>query len=119
MIALIGTPSVEPPLPTRELGRVLLAFCRSGSLWLNAWMQFLINIGWAFLITWLPTYLKEAKHVEPLAGGRMVTLVLACGMAGQLAGGLFAVFRFFGALGFPAGSAAGLLRWSKARGVTK
>jgi ACS family glucarate transporter-like MFS transporter len=88
--ALIGTPSVEPPLPTRELGRVLLAFCRSGSLWLNAGMQFLINIGWAFLITWLPTYLKEAKHVEPLAGGRMVTLVLACGMAGQLAGGLFA-----------------------------
>lgn len=88
--ALIGTPPVEPPLPTRELGRVLLAFCRSGSLWLNAGMQFLINIGWAFLITWLPTYLKEAKQVEPLAGGRMVTLVLACGMVGQVAGGLFA-----------------------------
>lgn len=88
--ALIGSPPVEPPLPTRELGRVLWAFCRSRSLWLNATMQFLINIGWAFLITWLPTYLKEARHVEAVAGGRMVTLVLACGMVGQVAGGLVA-----------------------------
>ncbi len=90
--AAIGSPPVEPPLPTRELGRVLWAFCRSGSLWLNAGMQFLINIGWAFLITWLPTYLKEAKQVEAVDGGRMVTLVLACGMFGQIAGGLLADF---------------------------
>lgn len=88
--ALIGTPPVEPPLPTRELLPVLWSFCRSGSLWLNAGMQFLINIGWAFLITWLPTYLKEAKQVEAVSGGRMVTLVLACGMLGQIAGGLLA-----------------------------
>lgn len=88
--AHIGSPPVEPPLPTRELGRVLGAFCRSRSLWLNAGMQFLINFGWAFLITWLPTYLKEAKHVEAVAGGRMVTLVLAGGMLGQIAGGLYA-----------------------------
>jgi len=87
---LIGSPPVEPPLPAREVGRVLLAFCRSRSLWLNATMQFLINIGWSFLITWLPTYLKEAKQVEPVAGGRMVTLVLACGMIGQVVGGLYA-----------------------------
>lgn len=88
--AHIGSPPVEPPLPTRELGPVLWAFCQSRSLWLNAGMQFLINIGWAFLITWLPTYLKEAKQVEAVAGGRMVTLVLACGMLGQIAGGLLA-----------------------------
>lgn len=88
--AHIGSPPIEPPLPTRELGPVLWAFCRSRSLWLNASMQFLINIGWAFLITWLPTYLKEAKQVEAIAGGRMVTLVLACGMLGQIAGGLLA-----------------------------
>lgn len=88
--AHIGSPPVEPPLPTRELGPVLWAFCRSRSLWLNASMQFLVNIGWAFLITWLPTYLKEAKQVESIAGGRMVTIVLACGMLGQIAGGLLA-----------------------------
>ena len=88
--ARIGSPPVEHPLPTRELGAMLLAFCRSRSLWLNATMQFLINFGWAFLITWLPTYLKEAKQVEAVAGGRMVTLVLACGMAGQVLGGLYA-----------------------------
>ncbi|MBL9210873.1 MAG: MFS transporter [Opitutaceae bacterium] len=96
--AHIGSPPIESPLPTREIGPVLWAFCKSRSLWLNASMQFLINIGWAFLITWLPTYLKEAKHVEPIAGGRMVTLVLACGMLGQIAGGLLsdATVRRFG-----------------------
>jgi sugar phosphate permease len=98
--ALIGQPLKEHQLSTRELGGVLAAFCRSRSLWLSALMQFLINVGWAFLITWLPTYLKEQKHVEDIAGGRMVTIVLACGMIGQLAGGVIADWsaRRFGLL---------------------
>ena len=87
---LIGQPPTEVRLSTSELGGVLGSFCRSRSLWLCALMQFLINVGWAFLITWLPTYLKEQQHVADVAGGRMVTLVLACGMVGQLAGGVIA-----------------------------
>jgi len=69
-----------------------------------ALMQFLIGTGWTFLITWLPTYLKEQKHVEDVAGGRMVTLVLACGVVGQVLGSLFTDWsvRSFG------------LRWSRA-----
>lgn len=85
--ALIGSPPSEPPLSGRELRTTLGAFCRSRSLWLNAASQWLINIGWVYLVTWLPTYLAEEKHVEAVAGGRMVTLVLATGMIGQLAGG--------------------------------
>ena len=88
--ALIGTIKVEPPISTRELGSVLGAFCRSRSLWLSSLLQFLVNVGWAFLITWLPTYLKEHQHVESVAGGRMVTIVLACGMIGQVVGGIVA-----------------------------
>ena len=87
--ALVGHAAAETRLSTRELGGVVAAFSRSRSLWLCALMQFLINVGWAFLITWLPTYLKEQRHVADVAGGRMVTLVLACGMVGQLAGGVF------------------------------
>jgi MFS family permease len=85
--ALIGIPPVEAPPSLRDLGLTLRAFCRSRNLWLLASVGFLVNVGWAFLITWLPTYLKEAHRVEPVAGGRMVTLVLACGMIGQLTGG--------------------------------
>ncbi len=87
--ALIGKPPVEAPPSLRDLGSTLIAFCKSRNLWLLALVGFLINVGWAFLITWLPTYLKEARHVEEVAGGRMVTLVLACGMIGQLTGGWF------------------------------
>jgi MFS family permease len=96
--ALIGKPPVDAPPSLRDLGATLLAFCQSRNLWLLALVGFLLNIGWAFLITWLPTYLKEAKHVEEVAGGRMVTLVLACGMVGHLAGGWLTDFstRKFG-----------------------
>ncbi|MBI5802719.1 MAG: MFS transporter [Verrucomicrobia bacterium] len=85
--AIIGTPPVEAPVPTSEFIGMIGAFCRSRSLWLNSVGQLFTNIGWAFLITWLPTYLKEQKGVEDVAGGRMVTVVLAFGMVGQLVGG--------------------------------
>ncbi len=88
--ALIGRPPTEPPVPTNELVAMLGAFCRSRGLWLNAIGQLFTNIGWGFLITWLPTYLKEQKGVEDIASGRMVTLVLAFGMIGQLFGGWLA-----------------------------
>lgn len=84
---LIGHPHQEKPLTNDQFVALLLAFCRSRSLWLNAIGLFLINVGWAFLITWLPTYLKEQRGVEPVEGGRMVSLVLAFGMVGQVAGG--------------------------------
>lgn len=88
--AIIGKPPVEPPVPTREFLGMLGAFCRSRSLWLNAAGQMLVNIGWVFLVTWLPLYLKEEKGVEDVAGGRMVTIVLAFGILGQLVGGWLA-----------------------------
>ena len=88
--ALIGKPKVEPPIPPREFLSMLWTFCGNRNLWLNSLGQLFTNIGWAFLITWLPTYLKEQKGVEDIAGGRMVTLVLACGMVGQLVGGWLA-----------------------------
>ena len=88
-LALIGAPRIDPPLSGREFRHALLCFCKSRSLWCNSAYQFLVNFGWAFLVTWLPTYLVEERHVGQIEGGRMVTCVLAFGMLGQLAGGFF------------------------------
>ncbi|MEI8211802.1 MAG: MFS transporter [Planctomycetota bacterium] len=66
----------------------VLAFCcTSRSLWLSSLAQFSINVGWAFLITWLPSYLTDVQKVDPLVGAAMVTGVLACGLPGMLIGG--------------------------------
>ena len=88
--AVIGNPPVEPPVPTREFLAMLAAFCVNRNLWLNGLGQFSTNVGWAFLVTWLPKYLKREQHVPDETGAFMVTLVLACGMVGQLAGGWLA-----------------------------
>ncbi|HIK93233.1 MAG TPA: MFS transporter, partial [Planctomycetes bacterium] len=66
---------------------MLRACCTSRSLCLSSLSQFSINIGWAFLITWLPTYLKESKDLDDKRGALMVTIILATGMLGQLIGG--------------------------------
>lgn len=56
-------------------------------MWAMCALQFGINIGWVFLITWLPTYLKEVKNVDPKVGGLMSTIVLFAGIVGMLCGG--------------------------------
>jgi nitrate/nitrite transporter NarK len=59
----------------------------SGSMWLMSTLQFGINVGWVFLVTLLPTYLKEVKNVDPKVGGLMSTIVLTAGIVGMLCGG--------------------------------
>jgi sugar phosphate permease len=59
----------------------------SVSMWLMCALQFGINVGWVFLVTWLPTYLKEVKQVDPKIGGLMSTVVLTAGIVGMLSGG--------------------------------
>jgi MFS family permease len=88
-LTLIGSPPPEKRLSGRELGHALWCFARSRSLWCNAAAQLLTNVGWVFLVTWLPTYLVQERGVDPVEGGRMVTYVLAFGMLGQVVGGSF------------------------------
>jgi ACS family glucarate transporter-like MFS transporter len=70
----------RPPVPW-------LGTLTSRSLWCNCVVQWGTNIGWAFLVTWLPTYLKEAKGAGGVEGGRMASIALFTGMAGMLFGG--------------------------------
>ncbi len=86
-LELIGMPPDGPTFGLRELARVVLACATNRSLWLNSLGQFCVNVGWAFLVTWLPTYLKESKGVPSTQGALMVTIVLSTGMIGQLIGG--------------------------------
>ncbi len=88
-LELIGSPTVERRLSGREMGSALWRFALSRSLWCNAANQMLSNVGWVFLVTWLPTYLVEERGVGEVEGGRMVTYVLAFGMLGQVAGGYY------------------------------
>ena len=64
----------------------------SAALWSMCVVQFGINIGWVFLVTWLPKYLQDVKHVESSMGGLMSTLVLFAGIIGMLSGGPLADF---------------------------
>lgn len=83
----IGKPLDDRRPELRDILRMLTSCTLSRSLWLNSLGQFCINIGWAFLVTWLPTYLKEVQKVPEQQGAFMVSIVLAMGMVGQLLGG--------------------------------
>lgn len=71
----------SPPFPP------LMPLIKSKTMWLMCALQCGINIGWVFLVTWLPTYLQDVKGVDPKIGGLMSTTVLFAGIAGMLCGG--------------------------------
>jgi len=39
-------------------------FAGSLQVWMLCWQYFCLSYGWYFYITWLPTYLKQGRHVE-------------------------------------------------------
>ncbi len=89
----------------------------SGNLWLLSLINFTVNIGWIFLATWMPTYLKEVHSVELWLAGAMTAVTGLAGMAGSVSGGLAtdALVRRYGLVwgrrlpGIIASSGAGLL----------
>lgn len=81
--ATLAAKAVEPrdaPFPWR-------AVLTSLSLWGNSLMQFFTNIGWLFVVTWLPRYLDKV-HGVPLAEQALMTAVpTAAGIIGMFCGG--------------------------------
>ncbi len=82
-LAEIGPPerSAHPPVPWARLARSrnLIAICA---------MYFCAIYGWYFYITWLPTYLLEARGFDLPATGWLSSLPLYGIAAGCLVGGL-------------------------------
>jgi MFS transporter, ACS family, glucarate transporter len=84
---------------TRTLERPpMRAILHSRSLWLMCVTQWGANVGWVFLVTWLPRYLYEV-HAVPLSDrGLMCSIPLWIGWVGMLSGGRLTDFvtRRFG-----------------------
>lgn len=76
-----GSPDLFATL--REYGDILI----SPNLWVMCVINFCVNIGWIFLVTWLPTYLKEEYQVELWQAGAMTAFAGLAGMTGNLCGG--------------------------------
>ncbi|MCU0917984.1 MAG: MFS transporter [Planctomycetes bacterium] len=98
----------------------------SPTVWMLWGQYFCISYGWYFYVTWLPTYLKDARGMTPqtsgwkpalLAGAPLFLGGIGCLLAGFLLGWLVrrsvsvgAARRLLGFVGCTA--AAGLLLWS-------
>ena len=82
-----------PPWPP------IWSLIKSGSMWLMCLLQFAINVGWVFIVSWLPSYMKDIHQVSEKTGGLMTTLVMSAGICGLLLGGPLAdwLLKRFGA----------------------
>jgi ACS family glucarate transporter-like MFS transporter len=92
-------PAVAPETGPRVPWAVrLLALVVSRNMWLFGATQFCINVGWVFLITSLPTYLKQVYAVPVTEVGTMQTVPLVASCVGMAFGGLFGdlSYRLFG-----------------------
>ncbi len=77
-----------PPPPGRPKEPTpWLTLFRHPTLWLLNLGLMGMNIGWAFLITWLPTYLEEVRGLDRVTASRYVSIALAFSLAGMLFGG--------------------------------
>ncbi len=104
-IAVIGAGQAEQA-PSRQgvVGDVpWKAILRSRSLWFNCLMQWGTNIGWVFLVSWLPRYLEEVHKVPVEERGWMTSTPIFVGWFGMLCGG-WLTDRFVPLLG---------LRWGR------
>ncbi len=91
--------------PREKAGRApLVGLVRSRSMWLSCLSQFMTNIGWVFLVTWLPRYLDDVHKIPVEQRALMTFIPVAVGMAGMLFGGILTdrLTRRFG------------LRWGRA-----
>ena len=82
------SPSDEPDEPSNESQRFpLVPVLTSISLWGNSLTQFFTNIGWLFVVTWLPRYLGNVHQVPLQEQAVMTAIPTIAGIGGMLCGG--------------------------------
>jgi sugar phosphate permease len=84
---LVEPGRAAPPPPLTFVGR-LGVLARSRNMWLFGAVQFGANVGWAFVVTLLPTYLNEVFGVPLEKRGEMQSIVLYVGCIGMILGGV-------------------------------
>jgi len=65
----------------------LIPVLTSLSLWGNSLTQFFTNIGWLFVVTWLPRYLGQVHQVPLKEQALMTAIPTIAGIVGMLGGG--------------------------------
>jgi ACS family glucarate transporter-like MFS transporter len=65
-------------------------FARSPQVWMLGGQYFCLSYSWYFSITWLPTYLKEARHLDPGQIATLAGLPLFLGGIGSFFSGFIA-----------------------------
>lgn len=79
-MAVHRSAATRQPLPFAQMVTNL-------SLWGSCVAQFSTNLGWVFLVTWLPRYLEEVHRVPALERGVLSSIPIAAGIVGMLLGG--------------------------------
>jgi len=79
-----GASTQAPPTFVQSLGSLI----RSRNMWFFGALQFGVNLGWAFLVTLFPSYLKEVFGLPLEQIGLMQTVVLGIGCLGMITGGV-------------------------------
>lgn len=95
------TPQEHPAINKQELGVIgnieatagdhsvpWARFASSGTVWLLWLSYFCVSYGWYFYITWLPTYLREARGMSLGTSAAMAGLPLFLGGIGCMISGL-------------------------------
>jgi ACS family glucarate transporter-like MFS transporter len=82
-----GRPRESTDSPRADSSFPLVAVLTNVSLWLNCAMQITTNIGWLFLVTWLPRYLTDVHHVSLAQSGLMTAIPTGIGIVGMFVGG--------------------------------
>jgi sugar phosphate permease len=74
----------------REFGEILLQIVISPTMWLMCVISVLVNVGWIFLVTFLPTYFREVHNVPLSTIGFLAAIPTIASMMGGLSGGVAA-----------------------------
>lgn len=76
-------------LESRRQERPLaLSMLLSPTMWLLCGISIFVNVGWIFLVTFLPTYLKKVHQMPLVTVGVLAALPVFSGMCGGMLGGL-------------------------------
>jgi len=82
-----GEGAARPP-SGRSIGPApLKTLILSANMWYCSIMQMGTNIGWLFIMTWLPRYLLDVHNVPILERGTMTMVPVLVGMVGMFMGG--------------------------------
>ncbi len=83
-----GRPSAATAQQPSDVGAPpMLAIISSPSLWLLSIAQFGTNIGWVFLVTWLPGYLLDVHQASLETRGWMAGVTMSVSWIGMIFGG--------------------------------